>query len=51
MTTGGFHLTTGVNPDIAAFAKCMSNGYPMAAVVGRELFLRGQRYLYCIAEQ
>ena len=31
---GGAHLTFGVNPDIAVYAKGMSNGYPMAAVVG-----------------
>lgn len=34
MNTGGIHLTLGVTPDLAAFAKCMSNGYPMAAVIG-----------------
>jgi glutamate-1-semialdehyde 2,1-aminomutase len=34
MTTGGIHLTYGVNPDLAAFAKAMANGYPMAAVIG-----------------
>jgi glutamate-1-semialdehyde 2,1-aminomutase len=32
---GGIHLTTGVNPDIAVFAKAISNGYPMAAIIGR----------------
>lgn len=31
---GGLHLRFGVNPDIAVFAKAMSNGYPMAAVIG-----------------
>ncbi len=31
---GGVHLTLGVSPDIAVFAKAMSNGYPMAAVIG-----------------
>lgn len=35
-TIGGFHLNCGVNPDIAVFAKGMSNGYPMAAVIGKE---------------
>jgi glutamate-1-semialdehyde 2,1-aminomutase len=35
LTTGGAHLVYGVHPDIAVFAKAMSNGYPMAAVVGR----------------
>jgi glutamate-1-semialdehyde aminotransferase len=34
MNTGGIHLTYGVFPDMAAFAKGMSNGYPMAAVIG-----------------
>ena len=31
---GGAHLEFGVNPDICVFAKAMSNGYPMAAVIG-----------------
>jgi glutamate-1-semialdehyde 2,1-aminomutase len=34
MNTGGIHLTFGVNPDIAVFAKAMSNGYAMAAIIG-----------------
>jgi len=36
LTAGGIHLLLGVNPDLAVFAKAMANGYPMAAVVGRE---------------
>jgi len=32
---GGAHLKYGVNPDIAVFSKAMSNGYPMAAIIGR----------------
>jgi glutamate-1-semialdehyde 2,1-aminomutase len=32
---GGVHLDLKVQPDIAVFAKAMSNGYPMAAVIGR----------------
>lgn len=35
LTAGGAHLMYGVDPDIAVFAKGMSNGYPMAALVGR----------------
>lgn len=35
LNAGGAHLTLGVEPDIAVFAKAMSNGYPMAAVIGR----------------
>jgi glutamate-1-semialdehyde 2,1-aminomutase len=31
---GGAHLLYGVNPDIAVFSKAMSNGYPMAAIIG-----------------
>lgn len=31
---GGYHLRTAVDPDIAVFAKAMSNGYAMAAIVG-----------------
>jgi glutamate-1-semialdehyde aminotransferase len=34
VNTGGIHLTYGVRPDIAVFAKGMSNGYAMAAIVG-----------------
>lgn len=34
MNTGGIHLTYNVNPDIAVFAKGMSNGYPMSAIIG-----------------
>ena len=32
---GGIHEYYGVTPDLAAFAKGMANGYPLAAVVGR----------------
>jgi glutamate-1-semialdehyde 2,1-aminomutase len=32
--TGGAHLLYDVYPDIAVFAKAISNGYPMAAVIG-----------------
>jgi len=34
MNTGGIHLELGVAPDIAVFAKAISNGHPMAALVG-----------------
>ena len=33
---GGLHEFLGVTPDLAAFAKGMANGYPLAAVVGRK---------------
>ncbi|MCE5325937.1 MAG: aminotransferase class III-fold pyridoxal phosphate-dependent enzyme [Planctomycetaceae bacterium] len=35
LALGGAHLTLGVEPDMAVFAKAMSNGFPMAAVIGR----------------
>ena len=34
---GGAHLLYGVNPDIAVFAKTISNGFPMGAVIGNRL--------------
>jgi glutamate-1-semialdehyde aminotransferase len=35
MNVGGIHLLYKVYPDIAVFGKAISNGYPMAAVVGK----------------
>lgn len=35
MCFGGAHLHYGVNPDMAVFAKAMSNGHPMAAIIGK----------------
>jgi glutamate-1-semialdehyde 2,1-aminomutase len=35
LATGGAHLLSGIEPDMAVFAKAMSNGYPMAAVIGK----------------
>jgi glutamate-1-semialdehyde 2,1-aminomutase len=40
LTVGGAHLCYGVEPDVAVFAKAMSNGYPMAAVIGRKEFMQ-----------
>lgn len=36
LISGGAHLLFHLTPDIAVFAKAMSNGYPMAAIIGRE---------------
>ena len=33
---GGVHLKLGMDPDIAVFSKSISNGYPMAAIIGRK---------------
>ncbi len=35
LNTGGAHLLQGIEPDMAVFAKAISNGYPMAAIIGR----------------
>jgi len=37
---GGAHKVLGINPDIAVFAKAMSNGFPMAAVIGTKRTMR-----------
>lgn len=36
---GGAHRLYGVEPDIAVFAKAISNGFAMGAVIGRESFM------------
>lgn len=35
LNTGGAHLVYGIKPDIAVFAKAISNGYPMGAIIGK----------------
>lgn len=37
---GGAHLSLGVIPDMITMGKAMSNGYPMAAIVGKENVMR-----------
>jgi hypothetical protein len=34
MNTGGAHLVYGIEPDMATYAKALSNGFAMAAIVG-----------------
>lgn len=36
MNVGGIHALSGVEPDIALYGKALGNGYPIAAVIGRE---------------
>lgn len=36
LNNGGAHLLFGLEPDIAVFGKAISNGYPMAVVIGRK---------------
>ena len=37
---GGAHLRYNIQPDIAVFGKAMSNGYPMACVIGKKWVMR-----------
>jgi glutamate-1-semialdehyde aminotransferase len=39
LNLGGAHLLYSVTPDIAVFAKGMSNGYPMAAIIGKKKYM------------
>ena len=41
LALGGAHLRYGVMPDLAVFAKAMSNGHPMAAVIGTRQAMAG----------
>jgi glutamate-1-semialdehyde aminotransferase len=34
LSCGGSHMALGIDPDMAVFAKSMSNGYPVSAVIG-----------------
>ncbi|MDO8564873.1 MAG: aminotransferase class III-fold pyridoxal phosphate-dependent enzyme [bacterium] len=44
LTAGGAHLLYKVHPDIAVFAKAMSNGFPCAAIIGkREVMQAAQK--------
>ncbi|MDD5491131.1 MAG: aminotransferase class III-fold pyridoxal phosphate-dependent enzyme [bacterium] len=36
LTLGGAHLLYNIKPDIAVFAKAISNGFPMAAIIGKK---------------
>jgi glutamate-1-semialdehyde 2,1-aminomutase len=40
---GGVQSLLGVRPDISTFAKAMANGYPIAAIGGREAVMRSFR--------
>jgi glutamate-1-semialdehyde aminotransferase len=39
LNLGGAHLVYEIEPDIAVFAKGMSNGYPMAAIIGKKKYM------------
>lgn len=39
MNVGGVHRTLHVDPDIAVFAKAMSNGFPASAIIGKAQYM------------
>ena len=39
LRVGGVHELYGVHPDISVFGKAMSNGFPMAAIIGKEAIM------------
>jgi len=39
LNLGGAHFIYSIEPDIAVFAKGMSNGYPMAAIIGKKKYM------------
>jgi glutamate-1-semialdehyde aminotransferase len=39
LRVSGVHELYGVHPDIAVFGKAMSNGFPMAAIIGKEAIM------------
>lgn len=43
---GGAHLKFGVAPDLAAFAKTISNGYAMSAVIGNAAAMKGAEHSF-----
>ena len=43
---GGSHMKLGYIPDIAVFAKGMSNGYPMAAIIGKKNIMDAAQYTF-----
>jgi len=43
---GGAHLRFAVNPDMAIFAKTLSNGFPMAAVIGATEAMEGAHHSF-----
>ena len=47
LTTGGAHLLYGWEPHIATFSKALSNGYPMAAVIGRRDVMQAAQTTFC----
>ncbi len=43
LNCGGSHLILGVEPDVAVFSKALGNGYPMAALIGRQTVMEASQ--------
>ena len=43
LCAGGSHRILGVNPDMAVFAKGMTNGYPVTAVIGKKKIMEASQ--------
>ena len=39
-TYGGIHKNYNITPDIALFGKCLGNGYPITAILGKKKYLK-----------
>lgn len=39
LNNGGAHLVYNIKPDMAVFSKALGNGYPIAAIIGKEKFM------------
>ncbi len=43
LNTGGAHLLFNIEPDIAVFAKGLSNGFPMSAIIGKRNIMQASQ--------
>jgi glutamate-1-semialdehyde aminotransferase len=43
VASGGYQEVCGITPDLASFGKAMANGYPLAAVAGRQPLMEAAR--------
>ena len=43
---GGVQEYAGVTPDLSVFAKAISNGYPLGAIVGKKIYMAGVEQMF-----
>lgn len=46
LNCGGAHIKLGIEPDMAVFAKAFSNGYPMAAIIGKKAVMEAAQLTF-----